>query len=328
MLPNPHVHYSNLGTKEDRKNALVKRMNANLVAPQSVEAAEKTRIITCVASDALSGAEDLTGEGSFVSFAQKNAVFSGRDINDVKEEFVTRLEILAQNNPDDSDKYFKGKSLRRADGKASGHRIVLTALGKNQLLGWGDDAVSIAWRDFIFQAYQVAKSEMDEMKQYIKEKRQVREQNKKEFGSAKEYLIARGETEWSAEGKVRVADKQLYQPMTPGFSSAAEAICAVKGVQPTAQNKKSIIRKTIVANGTVSFQWEHGRLRNRSRVMAQTTGVDYYQAAKIVSAQAKQTGECLYRDQNNAPYNDLTQARINFSAEFDYAAFASPPAIA
>jgi len=311
-----------LNTRADRENAIVQRITAQVVCPTGVTPAAFQGIARSVVTDSYQkAAGDLTAPGSLNAFSKQVADFTGRDMADVLEEHVHRLGVLAQQPGAVEGRYFslspKGK-LRRQDRRASGVGVTLTPAGKNQLLGWGGEAMNIAWRDFIYQMYQVVNAEKQEMAQYLEDWKQVRGQNKCEFQRAVGQLVQRGETLLSAEGKVRRADKELYQPLSPGFKSAAEAICVVQGLEPTKQNKARVLRKTIVKEGSQSFQWEHGRMRNKTRVMQGTSGLDYHTCARTVARYALDHGECLHRDQNGDALDDLTQNRINFSAAYDY----------
>jgi len=310
-----------LNTKAQRQQATVARIMDTIAAPPGVTAANYNRMAVAVVTDTNSdnAAGDLTAQGGLKEFSHKIAEFAQRPSAEILEENVGRLEILQQRATDPSRYFMKDIGcLRRKDGKASGHGIVLTPEGKNQLLGWGDSPSNIAWRDFIFQMYNVARHEMQEMKQYVQDLKAVRQQNKREYHNAIGQLVDGGDTPRSAEGKVRVADKKLYAPLTPGFKSAAEAICAVRGIEQSTINKRRIQRKTVVAAGSQSMQWEHGRMRNKTRIMNAQTGLDYNKCAKIVAGHAQQNGECLHRDQHGNAWDDMTQARINFSSAFDY----------
>lgn len=313
-----------LNNKADRVNALVQRITTQVACPTNVTSAAFQGIARSVVTDSYQkAAGDLTAPGSLNAFSKQVADFTGRDMDDVLEEHVQRLEVLAQ-QPNEG-RYFslspKGK-LRRQDRRASGVGVTLTPAGKNQLLGWGGEAMNIAWRDFIYRMYQVVSAEKQEMAQYLEDWKKVRGQGKREFHNSVDQLVRQGETPRSAEGKVRRADQELYQPLSPGFKSAAEAICVVQGLEPTKQNKDRVLRKTIVKHGSQSFQWEHGRMRNKTRVMQATSGLDYHTCARTVAKFALEKGECLHRDQNGDALDDLTQNRINFSAAYDYNASA------
>lgn len=261
--------------------------------------------------------DQATTNGKLIPFVKAYSKLTGKDYDSTMEEFVSRLEILGRTHPNHT--YFEGK-LRNIDGSPNGRGVDVTSEGKNQLLGWGGEAVNIAWRDFIFKAYRVLAQERANLQQYLYDRQVVANLGKLEHRFAVEDLTRMGCGPASAEGKVVNAHGALYKAMIPAqFSSATAAVCRAKGLASTPINKKKVRNQTVTANGTQSFHWERGRLINRTRLLMAMSREDYTKCAKSVAKQALDNEECLFRDMNGQPVDDDLQVKLLFDVKTDFA---------
>lgn len=283
---------------------LRQRLNAAVPLPDILVdmVQDKDRVYDAV----IKSPADVLQEGSLNHFVRIVCRFTGEYERVTRARFIDNLKILGT-------RYYRGRL------HAHGKGVIVTPEGKNQLLGWGDDPINIAWRDFLLHAYQAVNAIAVEVRQYLAELRQTREQSTLAFHQTVAQLEDTGLARGSAVATVRAADRTLYGPMNPGFASATAAVCFALGLELNSSNKAKIRKRTITKCGSQSFQWEHGRSRNRARIQQMLTGAPLHVCAEAVASWARDHGENIYRMPDGTPVAPEIQAKINYDVSYDCA---------
>lgn len=306
-------------TTEQRRSTLALTLQQRVPLPEQLQ---QVVTDTQLPYRMITGATDIMADGKFCEFVTVISAITGKNKAALKETFVSCLEKLGSMMEFPHGTFYQltqlGK-LRSRDDTACGRGVILTTAGKNQILGWENDPISVAWRHFLLAAYQAHAAENAQMRQYLNDRSQISRENVNEHRVAVRKLTEQGIARGSAIGKVRYGDRVLYKALAPGFNAANQAVCVVNGKALDKKNLKSVSNRSITSYLSQYGHAAHCFLRNKTRVMQGMHGQNYTACARAVAQQALANDTCRILDMNGVAVSDLQQACIIYSAMNDFA---------